>query len=70
MRIEFTELEREKKLRIEAQLQLLQVQGQVVSAERETLLRGILVKAAVPESMWPTVGVFDDHLEVPEAPKE
>ena len=27
MRIEFTELEREKKLRIEAQLQLLQVQN-------------------------------------------
>jgi hypothetical protein len=38
--------------------------------ERETLLRGILVKAAVPESTWPTVTVFDDHIEVPEAPKE
>jgi hypothetical protein len=70
MRIEFTELEREKKLRIEAQLQLLQVQGQVVSAERETLLRGILVKAAVAEATWPTVTIFDDHIEVPEAPKE
>jgi hypothetical protein len=70
VRIEFTELEREKKLRIEAQLQLLQVQGQIVGAERETLLRGILVKAAVPESMWPTVRVLDDCIEVPEAPKE
>jgi hypothetical protein len=69
MRIEFTELECEKKLRIEAQLQLLQVQGQVVGSEREALLRGILVKAAVAEATWPTVTIFDDHIEVPEEPK-
>jgi|GEM_PF-5328056 len=70
MRIEFTELEREKKLRIEAQLQLLQAQGRILSSEREELLRGILAKAAVPEATWPAVRVLDDHIEAPDASKE
>jgi hypothetical protein len=66
MRIEFTELEHEKKLRMDAQLALLQTQQQVVAGERAAWLRAVLVREAVPETSWPKVSVFDDRIEVGE----
>lgn len=49
MKIEYTELEREKKMRIEAQLALLQEQANRLVAERAALFNGILERGKVPK---------------------
>jgi len=49
MRIPYTELEREKKMRIEAQLALLQEQANRLVAEREQLFNNILERGKVPQ---------------------
>ena len=47
MRIDYTDLEKEKKLRIEAQLALLQEQANRLVAERQALFNSILERAKV-----------------------
>ena len=47
MRIPYTELEREKKMRIEAQLALLQEQANRLLAEREQLFNSILERGGI-----------------------
>lgn len=49
MKIEYTELEHEKALRIEAQLTLLQEQGNRLLAERKALYDSILDRGEVPQ---------------------
>jgi len=48
MKIEYTELEREKKLRIETQLELLQEQANRLVGERAALFNSILDRGKVP----------------------
>ena len=49
MRIPYTELEREKKMRIEAQLALLQEQANRLVSERAALFNSILDRGKVPQ---------------------
>ena len=65
MRIEFTELEREKKLRIEAQLQLLEEQARRLQGEREMLLRSILARGGAEAAVEKAV-FYADRVEIPE----
>ena len=65
MRIEFTELEREKKLRIEAQLQLLDEQARRLQGEREMLLRSILARGGAEAAVEKAV-FYADRVEIPE----
>ena len=65
MRIDYTELEREKKLRIETQMALLEEQARRLQGEREALLRSILARsgaeAAVEKALF-----HPDRAEIPE----
>jgi len=49
MKIEYTELEKEKKMRIEAQLALLQEQANRLVSERAELFNSILDRGKVPQ---------------------
>ena len=70
MRINYTELEREKARRIQAELQVLQLQMNQLMRERNELYRSILGRANVTLKQGAEAQFFTDHLEVPDTPKE
>ena len=64
MRIDFTELEIEKKARIEAQIELLKEQNMRLVAERNALAQSILSRAKVGKEQ--NVTIFDTYAEAEE----
>ena len=65
MRIKYTELEREKLRRINAELQILQPQANQLIQERNELYNSILQREGIESDKQ--VRFFADHAEVPEA---
>lgn len=64
-RIDYTELERERKLRIETQMALLEEQARRLQGEREMLLRSILARSGAEASVEKAV-FYADRVEIPE----
>ena len=69
MRIEYNELEKEKVRRIQAELQVLQLQANQLMQERNELYRSILNRAKVTLKQGTEAQFYTDHLEVPDLPK-
>ena len=66
MRVEYTELEREKLARINAQIQVLQLQANQLLQEQNELYKSILSRAKLTLKQGAEAKFFNDHLEVPE----
>ena len=64
MRINYTELEREKARRIQAELQVLQLQANQLIQERNELYNSILQREGIASDKQ--ARFFADHAEVPE----
>ena len=69
MRVEYTELEREKLARINAQLQVLQLQANQLFGERNELYKSILSRAKLTLKQGAEAKFFNDHLEAPDIEK-
>ena len=70
MRVEYTELEREKLARINAQIQVLQLQANQLLQERNELYKSILGRAKLTLKQGAEAKFFNDHLEAPEQKKK
>lgn len=66
MEFAYNELEREKYLRIDAQLKLLDFQIRQVSNEQQMLYKSILKRAKIPEEKWRKVVFYPDRVELKE----